>query len=118
MSATLKINEIYQSIQGESTWAGLPCIFIRLTGCDLRCTYCDTEYAFFEGKKREVDEILTEVLSIDCPLVEITGGSRCCRGTSCRSWPRSAMPGGLSSSRPAGPMIFQRSTRAYTASWI
>ncbi|MFZ4777653.1 MAG: 7-carboxy-7-deazaguanine synthase, partial [Terrimicrobiaceae bacterium] len=48
MAATLKINEIYQSIQGESTWAGLPCIFLRLTACDLRCTYCDTEYAFFE----------------------------------------------------------------------
>lgn len=74
MSATLKINEIYQSIQGESTWAGLPCIFIRLTGCDLRCTYCDTGYAFFEGKKRAVDEILAEVLAIDCPLVEVTGG--------------------------------------------
>ncbi len=74
MASTLKINEIYESIQGESTWAGLPCVFIRLTGCDLRCTYCDTEYAFFEGKKRTVDEILTEVLAIDCPLVEITGG--------------------------------------------
>lgn len=74
MSATLKINEIYQSIQGESTWAGLPCIFVRLTGCDLRCSYCDTEYAFFEGKKRIVDSILEEVLSLECPLVEITGG--------------------------------------------
>ena len=74
MSATLKINEIYRSIQGESTWAGLPCVFIRLTGCDLRCTYCDTEYAFFEGKKRALDEILAEVLAFDCPLVEVTGG--------------------------------------------
>ena len=74
MSATLKINEIYQSIQGESTWAGLPCVFIRLTACDLRCTYCDTEYAFYEGKKRDVDGILAEVLAIDCPLVEVTGG--------------------------------------------
>ena len=71
---TLKINEIYQSIQGESTWAGLPCIFIRLTACDLRCTYCDTEYAFYEGKKRLVSEILAEVLAMDCPLVEVTGG--------------------------------------------
>jgi len=75
MSApTLKINEIYQSIQGESTWAGLPCVFIRLTACDLRCTYCDTEYAFYEGKKRPVDDILAEVLAMDCPLVEVTGG--------------------------------------------
>ena len=74
LSATLKINEIYRSIQGESTWAGLPCVFIRLTGCDLRCTYCDSAYAFFEGKKQAVDEILAEVLAMECPLVEVTGG--------------------------------------------
>ena len=74
MSATLKINEIYQSIQGESTWAGWRCVFVRLTACDLRCTYCDTEYAFYEGKKRLVSEVLDEVLALDCPLVEITGG--------------------------------------------
>ena len=72
--ATLKINEIYQSIQGESTWAGLRCVFVRLTACDLRCTYCDTEYAFYDGKKRALDDILAEVLAFDCPLVEITGG--------------------------------------------
>ncbi|MFM8684782.1 MAG: 7-carboxy-7-deazaguanine synthase, partial [Chthoniobacterales bacterium] len=47
----LTVNEIYQSVQGESTWAGLPCVFVRLTFCDLRCTYCDTEYAFYEGQK-------------------------------------------------------------------
>jgi len=70
----LTVNEIYQSIQGESTWAGLPCVFVRLTFCDLRCSYCDTEYAFYEGTKRPVEEILAEVLAIDCPLVEITGG--------------------------------------------
>jgi 7-carboxy-7-deazaguanine synthase len=75
MSApTLKINEIYQSIQGESTWAGERCVFVRLTACDLRCTYCDTEYAFYEGKKRLVCEVLDEVLALDCPLIEITGG--------------------------------------------
>jgi len=71
---TLKINEIYESIQGESSWAGWRCVFVRLTACDLRCTYCDTEYAFYEGKKREVREILAEVLALDYPLVEITGG--------------------------------------------
>lgn len=70
----LTVNEIYTSVQGESTWAGLPCVFVRLTFCDLRCTYCDTEYAFYAGTKRPVDEVLAEVLSIDCPLVEITGG--------------------------------------------
>lgn len=70
----LTVNEIYLSVQGESTWAGLPCVFVRLTFCDLRCTYCDTTYAFYEGKKRAVDEILAEVLAFDCPLVELTGG--------------------------------------------
>ena len=71
---TLKINEIYESIQGESSWAGERCLFVRLTACDLRCTYCDTEYAFYEGKKRLVSEVLAEVLALDYPLVEITGG--------------------------------------------
>ena len=71
---SLKVNEVYYSIQGESTWAGLPCVFVRLTACDLRCTYCDTEYAFYEGKKRLLDDVLAEVLAFDCPLVELTGG--------------------------------------------
>ena len=70
----LKVNEIYHSIQGESTNAGLPCVFIRLTGCNLRCTYCDTEYAFFEGKERSFDEIIEEVKQYNCKLVEVTGG--------------------------------------------
>ena len=70
----LTVNEIYQSVQGESTWAGLPCVFVRLTFCDLRCTYCDTEYAFYEGKKMETEEILEKVQSYGCPLVEVTGG--------------------------------------------
>ena len=71
---TLKINEIFYSIQGESTYAGQPCIFVRLTGCDLRCTYCDTEYAFFEGGRRTFDSIMEEVASHPCRVVEITGG--------------------------------------------
>jgi 7-carboxy-7-deazaguanine synthase len=71
---TLTINEIYQSIQGESTWAGSPCVFVRLTFCDLRCNYCDTEYAFYEGNKRSLGEILDTVATYQCPLVEITGG--------------------------------------------
>lgn len=71
---TLTVNEIYQSIQGESTWAGRPCVFVRLTFCDLRCNYCDTEYAFYEGKKRPVNEIVDVVGKFDCRLVEITGG--------------------------------------------
>ena len=71
---TLTINEIYHSIQGESTWAGEPCVFVRLTFCDLRCTYCDTEYAFYEGKKQTLPEIANAVADFKCPLVEVTGG--------------------------------------------
>jgi 7-carboxy-7-deazaguanine synthase len=70
----LTVNEIYQSVQGESTWAGLPCVFVRLTFCDLRCTYCDTEYAFYEGNKMTFDEIEDKVRGFGCPLVEVTGG--------------------------------------------
>ena len=72
--ATLTVNEIYRSIQGESTWAGLACVFVRLTFCDLRCTYCDTAYAFYAGSKMKLSEIVAQVLAFDCPLVEITGG--------------------------------------------
>ena len=71
---TLTINEIYESIQGESTWAGERCVFVRLTFCDLRCNYCDTEYAFYEGKKQTLNEIVDLVEKFECPLVEITGG--------------------------------------------
>jgi len=70
----LKINEIYHSIQGESTSAGKLCVFVRLTYCNLRCTYCDTEYAFYEGKDFTIPEIISEVKKYDCKLVEITGG--------------------------------------------
>src|SRR3954470_21128611 len=73
-TATLTVNEIYHSIQGESTWAGLPCVFVRLTFSDLRCNYCDTAYAFYEGEKKSIAEITAEVLKFDCPLIEITGG--------------------------------------------
>ena len=70
----LTVNEIYQSVQGESTWAGLPCVFVRLTFCDLRCTYCDTEYAFYEGHKMTLEDIVEKVRGFQCPLVEVTGG--------------------------------------------
>ena len=70
----LTVNEIFYSIQGESTRAGRPCVFVRLTGCDLRCTWCDTEYAFHEGSRRSVDDVVSEVERFGCPLVEITGG--------------------------------------------
>ena len=71
---TLTINEIYHSIQGESTWVGRPCVFVRLTFCYLRCNYCDTEYAFYEGKKQTLKEIVDAVEVFRCSLVEITGG--------------------------------------------
>jgi 7-carboxy-7-deazaguanine synthase len=70
----LPVTEIFNSIQGESTWAGLPCTFVRLTGCPLRCVWCDTAYAFHGGEKRTLDEIVREVLGIGTPLVEVTGG--------------------------------------------
>ena len=70
----LTVNEIFYSIQGESTYAGRPCVFVRLTACDLRCTWCDTPYSFHEGRKRLLDDVLAEVEGYDCPLVEVTGG--------------------------------------------
>ena len=68
------INEIFYSVQGESSYAGRPCVFVRLTACDLRCSWCDTPYAFHEGTKRTVDDVLAEVDRFDCSLVEVTGG--------------------------------------------
>jgi 7-carboxy-7-deazaguanine synthase len=70
----LIINEIFHSIQGESTHAGRPCVFIRLTYCNLRCTWCDTEYAFEEGQRMSLEEIIRQVKRYSCPLVEVTGG--------------------------------------------
>jgi 7-carboxy-7-deazaguanine synthase len=70
----LKVNEIYYSIQGESTFAGKPCVFIRLTYCNLRCSYCDTEYAFYEGEDKSIEEVIEEVKKYDSKLVEVTGG--------------------------------------------
>ncbi len=71
---TVKINEIFYSIQGESTHAGRPCVFVRLTYCNLRCTYCDTTYAFFEGKEYSLSAIIDQIEEYNCRLVEITGG--------------------------------------------
>src|SRR6266567_7593142 len=70
----LTVNEIFYSIQGESTRAGEPCVFVRLTACDLRCSWCDTPYAFHEGRKMSVDEVVASVGGYRCRLVEITGG--------------------------------------------
>jgi 7-carboxy-7-deazaguanine synthase len=70
----ITINEIFYSVQGESTYAGQPCVFVRLTACDLRCSWCDTPYAFHEGGKRPLDDVLQDVDRYDCPLVEVTGG--------------------------------------------
>jgi len=70
----LRITEIFHSIQGESTWAGVPCTFIRLTGCPLRCTWCDTEYAFHGGTRTTISEILATVGTFPTRVVEITGG--------------------------------------------
>jgi 7-carboxy-7-deazaguanine synthase len=70
----LLVNELFYSIQGESSYAGFPCVFIRLTGCNLRCSYCDTAYAYRDGNFMSLDQILEQVSAYSCPLVEITGG--------------------------------------------
>ena len=70
----LTVNEIFHSIQGESTLAGTPCVFVRLAACDLRCRWCDTPYAFHEGRKQSVDDVIAQVAAYGCPTVEITGG--------------------------------------------
>jgi 7-carboxy-7-deazaguanine synthase len=70
----MKINEIFHSIQGESTHAGRPCVFVRVAGCSLRCVWCDTTYAYHEGTEMSLDEIVARVRDYGCPLVEITGG--------------------------------------------
>jgi len=70
----LRITEIFHSIQGESTWAGVPCTFIRLTGCPLRCVWCDTEYSFYGGERMGLDEIIARVEEIGTPVVQLTGG--------------------------------------------
>jgi 7-carboxy-7-deazaguanine synthase len=70
----LRVNEIFYSIQGEGSRAGERCVFVRMTGCGLRCTYCDTEYAFYEGEDNPIADVLAQVESYDCKLVELTGG--------------------------------------------
>lgn len=70
----LLIHEIYKSVQGESTFAGLPCVFVRTAVCDLRCSWCDTPHAFNQGERMTRAEVLAKVLAFDCPLVELTGG--------------------------------------------
>jgi 7-carboxy-7-deazaguanine synthase len=70
----VRVNEIFHSIQGESTWAGRPCVFVRLTGCNLRCNWCDTAYAFYEGTQMEIPAVMARVRGYGCELVELTGG--------------------------------------------
>lgn len=74
LKGVLTVNEIFHSIQGESTHAGRPCVFVRLTACDLRCSWCDTPYAFHEGQRMSVDDVVERVRSYGCPVVEVTGG--------------------------------------------
>jgi 7-carboxy-7-deazaguanine synthase len=73
-ATSLLVNEIFYSIQGESSFAGSPCVFIRLTGCNLRCSYCDTTYAYDEGKKYFIEAVVKKVRDYQCKLVEVTGG--------------------------------------------
>jgi len=82
VAETLVVNEVFKSIQGESTRAGLPCVFVRLAGCNLRCSWCDTAYAFTEGARMTLDEIVDRVAAFDCNLVELTGGEPLMRANS------------------------------------
>ena len=75
----LRVHEIFYSIQGESTFAGVPCVFVRLTGCNLRCRWCDTTYAFYEGHPMSLEDIEKQVDAFGCPTVEITGGEPMCQ---------------------------------------
>ena len=72
--STLRINEIFYSIQGESSRIGMPTVFVRLTGCPMRCTYCDTAYAFHDGQQKEIEEIIQEIKKFDTNYVTVTGG--------------------------------------------
>ena len=74
MPQSVRVTEVFHSIQGESTWAGLPCTFVRLTGCPLRCVWCDTAYAFHGGTRMSIAEVVETVAAKRCRLVEITGG--------------------------------------------
>jgi 7-carboxy-7-deazaguanine synthase len=71
---SLVVNEVYASVQGESSYAGVPCAFLRLTGCALRCTWCDSEFTFYQGRRRLVADVLKELRAFGLPLVEVTGG--------------------------------------------
>ena len=77
---SLIVNEIFYSIQGESIYSGVPCVFVRLTGCNLRCSYCDTAYAYYEGVELRIEEILSRVCNYKCRLIEITGGEPLLQG--------------------------------------
>jgi 7-carboxy-7-deazaguanine synthase len=70
----LRINEVFYSLQGESTFAGRPCVLVRLTGCQMRCVWCDSEYSFYEGDWHSIEEVMAQVARFSCPLVELTGG--------------------------------------------
>ena len=94
MTTTLVINEIYRSVQGESSWAGLPCVFVRLTACNLRCVWCDSTHTFYEGKRMSLDEVLDRVEELGDPLVEITGGEPLLQPESVRTLARFAHESG------------------------
>ncbi len=74
VESRIRLIEVYASVQGESTWVGVPCVFVRLAGCNLRCTWCDSTFTFKGGQHRSIDEVLEEVAAFGIPLVEVTGG--------------------------------------------
>ena len=114
----LRITEIFHSIQGESTWAGVPCTFVRITGCPLRCTWCDTEYAFHGGSRMTFDDILEEVGRHPTRVVEITGGEPLAHPGSIDLANRLLDEGYTVLVETSWPSTSRRSTSACTRSWI
>jgi 7-carboxy-7-deazaguanine synthase len=98
----LTVNEIFFSIQGEGTRAGRLCVFVRLTGCPLRCVWCDTAYAFHEGTRRSEDEVMAEVEKLPCRLLELTGGEPLSQPDAFKLVAGPSTPAGRCSWRPLG----------------
>lgn len=128
----LRITEIFHSVQGESTWAGLPCTFVRLTGCPLRCVWCDTAYAFSGGERMTLDAIVAAVERVGTPLVEVTAtpsvdtysGTRLASRSSWPTLPRSPSPAQQAAqtrtniSAESGVVAAIRSSSFHACSWV
>ena len=112
----VKVNEIFYSLQGESTFAGRPCVLVRLTGCQMRCAWCDSEHSFYEGRWMSLEEVLAEVARFGCPLVELTGGEPLLQAGARPLLARARDAGTRCCSRPAAGSTSRGWTRGCAAS--